>query len=91
MNWIIISIFIIAGVANIIISIRFSNLYREGVIPGSGRISLSKLNRALKNAKNEADRKEIMQYRRWHILYLICFYVALAGIIISIFESANHR
>jgi len=90
MNWIVVTIFVIAAGFNVFCSLRFYNLYRLGVIPEGGRISLAKFNRALKQAKNETDRKKILQNRRWYILYLIWFYIALAGIIVSLFKSTGH-
>jgi hypothetical protein len=87
MNWVIFSIFALVMGFNFYCSVKFLHLYRRRVVIEGGRISLAKLRRSLDLAKNDTDRKEITRFRRWYILYLVCFYLALLGTILSVIKA----
>ena len=72
----------------IYISVRFYQLYRNGILPVGGRISLAKLSRARAYAKTDEARALITRYLRWYVLYLLVFYAALAIVIARIFRSS---
>ena len=63
-------------------------LYRDGLIQGSGRISLGKLNQAMNIAKNQSQKEIIRKLRKWYLasLFMLCLAVLTAGI--AVFRAA---
>jgi len=57
-------------------------LYRDGLIHGSGRISLGKLNQAMSFAKNTSQKEVIKKLRNWYLasLFMLCLGV-LTGVV----------
>lgn len=88
MIWISIPILLLAIAFRIYSSVRFYQLYRNGVIPVGGRISLAKLSRAKRYARTDEAKVQIRQYRRWYVLYLIFLYSAFAIFFVRVFRSA---
>jgi hypothetical protein len=63
-------------------------LYRDGLIQGSGRISLEKLNRAMNIAKNHSQKEIIRKLRNWYLASLIMLCVALLTAGLAVFLAA---
>ena len=63
-------------------------LYRDGLIQGSGRISLEKLNRAMDIAKNHSQKEIIRKLRNWYLASLIMLCVAVLTAGLAVFRAA---
>jgi hypothetical protein len=63
-------------------------LYRDGLIQGSGRISLEKLNRAMNIAKNHSQKEIIRKLRNWYLASLIMLCLALLTAGLAVFLAA---
>ena len=86
MAWFIVIVWIIAFALNLYCGVLYSDLYKNGLTNEVGRVSLSKLNRALNSAKTEAQRNGVRYCKQCYIAFLSLFYIGITGAFIEVFH-----
>ena len=77
------------GIFSIYSGMLYSDLFMKGIALKTGKVSLKKLQLALKNSQNNIDNLNLVQKcKRIYIIYLVLFYTSLLGAIILIVGSA---
>ncbi len=88
MMWIIVIVWVTAILLNFYCSFLYSSLYNNGTTNESGRVSLSKLNRALSNKKTLAQGEALKYCKRCYITFLYLFYIGIVGAAIEVIYAA---
>ncbi|HLX93240.1 MAG TPA: hypothetical protein VKR32_16260 [Puia sp.] len=72
---------LICGLLNLYCGVLFMDIYRQNLTGTSSPITLKKLKGALVRAKTPEQAKLVRTCRKWYVVDLIIFYIAVAATI----------